>query len=111
MYRAGVHPTIAGVLLGLLTRGSADDPSAPLDRWEHLWRPFSAGGAVPLFALLSAGAVAPYPFAVALREDGAQAAAPSIGFPFALNVVDEPMTDHRRRAASRIHARMILRLR
>ena len=38
--------------------------------------------------------VAPYPFAVALREDGAQAAAPSIGFPFALNVVDEPLTDN-----------------
>ena len=38
--------------------------------------------------------VAPYPFALAVREDGAQAAVPSIGFPFALNVVDDPMTDH-----------------
>ncbi|MDR3737463.1 MAG: bifunctional YncE family protein/alkaline phosphatase family protein [Terracidiphilus sp.] len=33
-------------------------------------------------------AVAPYPFALALRPDGAQIAAPSIGFPFALNVID-----------------------
>jgi Na+:H+ antiporter, NhaA family len=55
MYQAGVHPTIAGVLLGLLTRGSIKDPSAPLDRWEHMWRPVSAGVAVPVFAFLSAG--------------------------------------------------------
>ncbi len=34
--------------------------------------------------------LAPYPFALAVRPDGAQIAAPSIGFPFALNVVDEP---------------------
>jgi YVTN family beta-propeller protein len=38
--------------------------------------------------------VAPYPFALAVRGDGAQVAVPSIGFPFALNVVDDPMTDH-----------------
>ncbi len=55
MYRSGVHPTIAGVLLGLLTRGSPTDPTAPLDRWEHLWRPISAGAAVPLFAFFAAG--------------------------------------------------------
>jgi DNA-binding beta-propeller fold protein YncE len=35
-------------------------------------------------------AVAPYPFAVAVRGDGAQLAVPSIGFPFALNVIDGP---------------------
>ncbi|HVC47853.1 MAG TPA: hypothetical protein VND90_11450 [Terracidiphilus sp.] len=34
--------------------------------------------------------VAPYPFALAARPDGAQMAVPSIGFPFALNVVDGP---------------------
>ena len=28
---------------------------APIDRWEHLWRPVSAGFAVPVFALLAAG--------------------------------------------------------
>jgi NhaA family Na+:H+ antiporter len=55
MYRSGVHPTIAGVLLGLLTRGSATDPTAPLDRWEHLLRPVSAGAAVPAFAFFAAG--------------------------------------------------------
>jgi YVTN family beta-propeller protein len=32
-------------------------------------------------------AVAPYPFALAVRPDGGQIAVPSIGFPFALNVI------------------------
>jgi YVTN family beta-propeller protein len=35
-------------------------------------------------------AVAPYPFALAVREDGDQLAVPSIGFPFALNVIGDP---------------------
>jgi YVTN family beta-propeller protein len=34
--------------------------------------------------------LAPYPFALAVRPDGGQIAIPSIGFPFALNVVDAP---------------------
>ena len=34
--------------------------------------------------------LAPYPFALAVRRDGEQIAVPSIGFPFALNVVDRP---------------------
>jgi YVTN family beta-propeller protein len=33
-------------------------------------------------------ALAPYPFALAVRPDGGQVAVPSIGFPFALNVID-----------------------
>jgi YVTN family beta-propeller protein len=37
-------------------------------------------------------AVAPYPFALAVRPDGAQLAVPSIGFPFALNVIEGPFT-------------------
>ena len=35
-------------------------------------------------------ALAPYPFALAVRPDGAEIAAPSIGFPFALNVIANP---------------------
>ncbi len=35
--------------------------------------------------------LAPYPFALAVRADGAQIAVPSIGFPFALNVIDDPV--------------------
>jgi YVTN family beta-propeller protein len=34
--------------------------------------------------------VAPYPFALAVRPDGAEIAVPSIGFPFALNVIADP---------------------
>ncbi|MGI8458736.1 MAG: Na+/H+ antiporter NhaA [Propionibacteriaceae bacterium] len=55
MHESGVHATIAGVLLGLLTRASRSDASAPNERWEHLWRPVSAAVAVPAFALMSAG--------------------------------------------------------
>jgi YVTN family beta-propeller protein len=34
--------------------------------------------------------VAPYPFALALTSDGSEAAIPSIGFPFALNLIEHP---------------------
>src|SRR5580658_2486191 len=34
--------------------------------------------------------VAPYPFALAVRPDGAEIAIPSVGFPFALNIVSDP---------------------
>ena len=40
-----------------------------------------AGGWIPL---------APYPFALAVRPDGNEVAVPSIGFPFALNVIANP---------------------
>jgi NhaA family Na+:H+ antiporter len=55
VHESGVHATIAGVALGLLSRGSRTDPQAPLNAWEHRWRPVSAGFAVPLFALFAAG--------------------------------------------------------
>jgi YVTN family beta-propeller protein len=34
--------------------------------------------------------VAPYPFALAVRPDGRQLIVPSIGFPFALNIIERP---------------------
>jgi YVTN family beta-propeller protein len=37
--------------------------------------------------------LAPYPFAIAVKADGSQAAIPSIGFPFALNVIEHPDGD------------------
>jgi Na+:H+ antiporter, NhaA family len=46
---SGVHPTVAGILLGLAT------PLAAGDRLQHRVHPFSAGIAVPLFALASTG--------------------------------------------------------
>jgi Na+:H+ antiporter, NhaA family len=57
MHEAGVHATIAGVLLGLLTRVKADpdEEYAPALRLEHRLQPWSAGFCVPVFALFAAG--------------------------------------------------------
>lgn len=61
MYNSGVHATIAGVAMGLMLRctreerGGTTEAHAPGERIEHLVRPVSAGIAVPLFALFSAG--------------------------------------------------------
>ncbi|MFJ1897342.1 MULTISPECIES: Na+/H+ antiporter NhaA [unclassified Streptomyces] len=57
MYNSGIHATIAGVAMGLMlrcTRREGEERS-PGERIEHLIRPLSAGFAVPLFALFSAG--------------------------------------------------------
>lgn len=57
VHEAGVHATIAGVLLGLLTRVRADpgEPEPPAVRLEHRLQPWSAGFCVPVFALFAAG--------------------------------------------------------
>jgi NhaA family Na+:H+ antiporter len=57
MHASGVHATVAGVALGLLTRVHRDPGEAvsPADRYEHSVRPLSAGVCVPLFAFFSAG--------------------------------------------------------
>ncbi|QNP71160.1 Na+/H+ antiporter NhaA [Streptomyces roseirectus] len=57
MYNSGVHATIAGVAMGLMLRCTTRDGEkrSPGERIEHLVRPVSAGFAVPLFALFSAG--------------------------------------------------------
>jgi NhaA family Na+:H+ antiporter len=57
MHASGVHATIAGVLLGftvpVLARKGAEHGLA--EHLEHLWRPISAGIAVPVFAFFAAG--------------------------------------------------------
>ena len=57
VHESGVHATIAGVALGLVTRVRPDpgEETSPAEHLEHLVRPVSAGVAVPLFALLAAG--------------------------------------------------------
>ncbi|AEE47498.1 Na+/H+ antiporter NhaA [Cellulomonas fimi] len=66
MHASGVHATIAGVLLGVVvpatpraTQRALRLPAPPeeslAERWEHRWRPVSAGFAVPVFALFAAG--------------------------------------------------------
>lgn len=57
MYNSGVHATIAGVAMGLMLRCHRhdDEQESPGEHIEHLVRPLSAGLAVPMFALFSAG--------------------------------------------------------
>jgi Na+:H+ antiporter, NhaA family len=57
VHSAGVHATIAGVALGLLTRVRADEgeAEAPALRLEHRLQPWSSAVAVPVFALFAAG--------------------------------------------------------
>ncbi len=57
MHESGIHATIAGVALALLTRVRRDpyEQEAPAVRLEHRIQPWSAGVAVPVFALFAAG--------------------------------------------------------
>ena len=56
-HESGIHATIAGVAMGLLTRVRLDpgEEKSPAERLEHTLTPLSAGLAVPFFALMSAG--------------------------------------------------------
>jgi NhaA family Na+:H+ antiporter len=49
VHASGIHATVAGVLLGLVV------PADLTTRFEHAWKPWSVGLAVPVFALLAAG--------------------------------------------------------
>jgi Na+:H+ antiporter, NhaA family len=57
VHESGIHATIAGMALALLTRVRPDpsESRSPAERLEHLLDPVSSGVAVPFFALLSAG--------------------------------------------------------
>ncbi|HKF96753.1 MAG TPA: Na+/H+ antiporter NhaA [Steroidobacteraceae bacterium] len=64
MLRAGMHPTLAGVVLGLLAPVRADfglrrrvpcPAEAPVTRVEAMLHPYVAFGIMPLFALANAG--------------------------------------------------------
>jgi NhaA family Na+:H+ antiporter len=59
VHECGVHATIAGVALGLLTRVRRDpgEDTSPAEHLEHVLSPLSAALAVPFFALMSAGVV------------------------------------------------------
>jgi Na+:H+ antiporter, NhaA family len=57
VHESGVHATVAGVLLGLVVpvvRGAGEEQSVA-EHLEHVVRPWSAGVAVPVFALFAAG--------------------------------------------------------
>jgi NhaA family Na+:H+ antiporter len=55
MHESGVHATIAGVALGLLTPARPIAGRRVLETLEHRLHPFTAFAVVPLFALANAG--------------------------------------------------------
>ncbi|NKS80668.1 Na+/H+ antiporter NhaA [Rhodococcus hoagii] len=57
VHEAGIHATLAGVALGLLTRvrTDPDEEYSPATRLEHRLQPWSAAVCVPLFALFASG--------------------------------------------------------
>jgi len=57
VHASGIHATVAGLVLGLLTRVRTDpgEHESPAERMQHRIGPFSAGVCVPLFALFAAG--------------------------------------------------------
>lgn len=57
LQRSGIHATVAGVALGMLTspKEAPDGRPTNAERADHALRPFSAGVAVPVFAFVSAG--------------------------------------------------------
>lgn len=57
LHAAGIHSTIAGVLIAFATRVGADpgERESPGTRLEHALQPVSAGLCVPVFAFFAAG--------------------------------------------------------
>jgi NhaA family Na+:H+ antiporter len=57
VYTMGIHPTLAGVVIGMLTPVSAwyGDDESPVDRMQHAFHGVVAFGIMPIFALANAG--------------------------------------------------------
>jgi NhaA family Na+:H+ antiporter len=57
LHHGGIHPTIAGVALGLAVpaRSPEGTEHSPLTRFVHLLHPYVAFGVMPLFALANSG--------------------------------------------------------
>jgi Na+:H+ antiporter, NhaA family len=57
VHESGIHATVAGVALGLLTRVRADpgEQDSPAERLQRRVQPLSAGFCVPVFAFFAAG--------------------------------------------------------
>ncbi len=78
MHASGIHATIAGVLLGFTVPGIArrGEEQSVAERLEHVWRPASAGLAVPVFALFAAGvSLSPTALAGTVADPAAQGVA------------------------------------
>ncbi len=57
VHYSGIHATVAGIALALLTRVETDpdEEQSPAQRLEHRLQPWSAGLCVPLFGFFAAG--------------------------------------------------------
>jgi NhaA family Na+:H+ antiporter len=57
IHGSGIHATVTGVVLGLLVpvRSREDEKESPGEHLEHRFHPWSAGFAVPAFALAATG--------------------------------------------------------
>lgn len=55
LLKAGIHPTISGVLLALFLPDGKPKTQSPLHRLEHALHPYVAYFIMPLFALVNAG--------------------------------------------------------
>ncbi|HCT80325.1 MAG TPA: Na+/H+ antiporter NhaA [Micromonosporaceae bacterium] len=57
VHESGLHATLAGVAIGLVTRVTTDrgEHESPAEMLEHRLQPISAGICVPLFAFFAAG--------------------------------------------------------
>ncbi|WP_432562500.1 Na+/H+ antiporter NhaA [Kineococcus sp. SYSU DK003] len=84
VHASGVHATVAGVLLGLVVpvlrsekNGGPEAGPGLSEHFEHRWRPISAGFAVPVFALMSAG----------VAIGGVEGFTEAMGDPVALGVI------------------------
>jgi NhaA family Na+:H+ antiporter len=78
MHASGIHATIAGVLLSFTVPALArpGERRSTAEHFEHLWRPVSAGLAVPVFALFAAGvSMSPDAIASAAGDPAAQGVA------------------------------------
>ncbi len=78
MHMSGIHATIAGVVLGFTVPAlaRAGETQSLAERFEHLWRPVSAGLAVPVFALFAAGvSLSPEALAGTVGDPAAQGVA------------------------------------
>jgi Na+:H+ antiporter, NhaA family len=84
VHASGIHATVAGVLLGFAVpvvrsdaTGGPDAGPGLAEHFEHRFRPLSAGFAVPVFALLSAG----------VTVDGVDGLSSALSDPVAVGVV------------------------
>jgi YVTN family beta-propeller protein len=92
-----IHPTLIGLLFACFICGPfyALNVIAQTDRIQTLSSPDQVNATLPngrrIAPVGQSIPTAPFPFSLAMRPDGEQLIAPSIGFPFSLNIIDHPL--------------------